>query len=101
VTVVITRPSADADMDEIIDHLTKRAGDQIAADYADRFAAQIVFISQFPRAYERRPRLGRLVRQGLVAPYNIIYAYDPDTDTATILRVLHGRRRITRKLIQG
>ena len=50
---------------------------------------------------ERRvpPRAG--VRIGIVPPYIVIYRYTEDNDIVTILRIVHGRRNITRTLAEG
>ncbi len=42
---------------------------------------------------------GPLVRIGIVLPYNIIYEYIKADDTETIMRIVHGRRRITRRML--
>jgi len=55
-------------------------------------------IADFPEAGAARPELGPAVRIRPVAPYVVIYDISPDT--VTILRLLHGRRDITRALFQ-
>jgi toxin ParE1/3/4 len=42
-----------------------------------------------------RPALGRDIRIGIVSPTIVIYRHTPADDTVVVLRVVHGRRRIT------
>jgi plasmid stabilization system protein ParE len=37
---------------------------------------------------------------GIVPPYVLIYAFKAANDTLTLLRVVHGKRNITRRLIR-
>lgn len=71
----------------------------VAGDYVARFEKQMETIREYPLAFEARPQWGRHARRGLVPPFVIIYDYDKNAETVTILRVLHGGRHITRKLI--
>ena len=100
-TTRIIRAQARLDIFDILDHLELEAGAATATKFGRSFKMAIDFIVQHPRAAQTRPRLGARVRFGIVQPYNIVYAYNSETDEVTILRVLHGRRRITRKLVQG
>jgi toxin ParE1/3/4 len=100
-TKVVVLPRADAEMDEIVATLTAERGPATGMKYALEFAAQIELIRQFPKSTEARPRWGRNVRRALALPYVMIYTYDPTSDLATLLCVLHGKRCITRKLIQS
>ena len=46
-----------------------------------------------------RPALGKDIRIGIVLPYIVIYRRREADDTVTVLRVVHGHRNITTKLI--
>ncbi len=46
-----------------------------------------------------RPAIGQNIRIGIVSPYIVIYRYSERDDTVTVLRLVHGRRRITGKLL--
>ncbi len=46
-----------------------------------------------------RPSLGPNTRVAVVAPYLFIYDYTLDDDTLTLLRILHGRRNVSRALL--
>ena len=98
-TKVIVRPLAKLDMADIIDRRARDAGDLAASELAMQFDEKISFIGQYPRASEARPKWGRTARRALVPPYLMIYDLDLAADTATVLRVLHGRRRITQKML--
>jgi plasmid stabilization system protein ParE len=78
--------------------LYDRAGYGIAARYADEFKAAYRRIAHVPACGPPRLALGGNARIAIVLPYVVIY--DHEGNTATVLRVLHGRRRITRDLIR-
>ena len=59
----------------------------------------ICSLATFPESGSPRPALGRLIRIGLVSPYNVIYEYVEADDAVTIMRIVHGRRRITRRML--
>jgi toxin ParE1/3/4 len=95
--VVITEP-ADADVREIIAYLIKEAGRPVALRYAQAFDAAYDRLADFPGIGPRRPALGVDTGIWVVRPYVIIYEhYD---DTVTVLRILHGKRDITRHLVR-
>ncbi len=96
--VVITDP-ADADSTEIIRDLTAKAGELVADRYEAEFDALYQRLATFPESGSPRPALGRLVRIGLVSPYNVIYEYVEAGDAVTIMRIVHGRHRITRRML--
>jgi len=92
--VVITA-SADSDAAAIVSDLTAKAGIHVANRFADDFDAFYRRLELFPESGALRPRLGPLVRIGVVAPYAIIHEYVAVDDVVTIMRIVHGRRRIT------
>jgi toxin ParE1/3/4 len=69
----------------------------------------VKFRDLFQKLYERladhpdsgapRPTLGQNVRIGVVAPYIVIYRHDETNGIVNVLRIVHGRRRITAKMI--
>ena len=97
-TSVVISSLASRDIDDILDHLEEVAGIPTAKAYATRFEEAILRISQFPSSAPARPLLGDETRIVLVLPYIFIYD-DPDGGPVTLLRVLHGRRNITEKLL--
>jgi toxin ParE1/3/4 len=96
--VVITA-SADADSGAIISDLAAKAGANVAVRYDADFDALYRRLEKFPESGAPRPAPGRLVRIGVVSPYTVIHEYIEADDVVTILRVLHGRRRVTRRML--
>lgn len=94
--VLITDP-ADADSVAIIGDLTSKAGELVADRYDAEFDALYRRLEAFPESGSPRPKLGRFIRIGLVSPYVVVYRHIPDDDLVAIVRILHGRRRITRR----
>jgi toxin ParE1/3/4 len=56
--------------------------------------------SRCPRPARRGKPLGPDAHIAIVYPYVLIYDYVQANDTVTLLRVLHGRRNITRDLLK-
>jgi toxin ParE1/3/4 len=48
-----------------------------------------------------RPRLDERVRVCVVSPYVVIYEHIEADDMVMILRIVHGRRKITREFLGG
>ncbi len=96
--VIITDP-ADADSAAIIKDLAGKAGVLVADRYDSDFDALYRRLAAFPGSGSPRPKLGRFIRIGLVSPYVVIYRHIPDDDRVAIIRIVHGRRRITRRLL--
>ncbi len=97
--VVITEP-ADADSAEIISDLTTKAGELVADRYEADFDALYLRLAKFPESGPLRPKLGRFIRIGLVSPYVVVYRHVPDDDLVAVIRIIHGRRRITRRTLK-
>ena len=97
--VVITA-SADADFNLILADLTAKAGASVAARYDGEFDALYVRLAQFPLSGAPRKALGPHVRIGIVSPYAVIHEHNAEDDTVLILRIVHARRRITRRLLK-
>jgi toxin ParE1/3/4 len=96
---VVLTASADADTALILSDLGTYAGANVAARYDAAFDALYRRLEQFPESGSPRPALGRLVRTGVVSPYNVIHEYIEADDVVTVMRVLHGRRHITRIML--
>ena len=69
----------------------------VAARYDAECEALYRRLAMFPTLGSPRPRLGRFVRIGVVSPYVVIYRHEPEDDLVAIVRIVHGRRRITRR----
>jgi toxin ParE1/3/4 len=99
-TRLIVTEDADADIEEILDYLEREAGAGVAEAYGRKIGACLSRLVEFPGIGTRRPALGADTRVGIVRPYILIYDYTADTDTLTLLRIVHGKRNITRRLMK-
>ena len=95
---VIVTQRAKRDLRRILSDLNERAGYSIAARYAADFKTTYRRLVDVPSGGPPRPALGSKTRIAIVSPYIVIY--DHDDDLVTVLRVLHGKRNITRDLIR-
>jgi toxin ParE1/3/4 len=98
---VILSDAADADTEDIFADLSAKAGQRTAAKYDRNFDRLYERLSDHPAIGAPRPGLGQGVRIGIVRPYIVIYRHDRANDEVTILRLVHGRRRITLALLGG
>jgi toxin ParE1/3/4 len=96
---VVIASTADIDTGLILADLAAKSGAATAARYVDRFEKFYHRLTDHPASGPRRPTLGSEIRIGVVVPYIIIYLYDDNADTATVLRIVHGRQDITRRLL--
>ena len=96
---VVIASSADADFAEILTDLATKAGWRMAAKYGASFDGLYDRLADHPRAGAPRPTLGQSIRIGIVSPYIAIYRNEDD-GSVTVLRIVHGRRRITGKMLQ-
>lgn len=97
---LVVTAHANRDFDDILDHLGDAAGQQTAQSYAQRFADALERIEQFPSSGPQRPALGPDTRIAIVLPYVLVYDYSEPRDHLVLLRVLHGRRRMTERLLK-
>lgn len=98
---IIVTPEADANSAFIIADLTKKAGGRVADRYEAYFDSVYDRLADHPQSGAPRPRLGKQVRICIVSPYTLFYEHDEAADTVTIMRIAHGRRKITRKFLRG
>jgi toxin ParE1/3/4 len=76
-------------------------GQEVADKFNARFETMYDRLAEYPDSGASRPKLGRHIRIGLVLPYVVVYRHIESDDTVSIIRVIHGRRRVTRELLQG
>ena len=98
---VIVSLLAQADTASIVTDLVSNAGYRVAVRYAADFEALYDRLSLYPGSGSPRPAIGSRIRIGLVWPYIVIYRHDRTKDTVTIARIVHGKRKITGKLLRG
>jgi toxin ParE1/3/4 len=97
--VVVSSP-ANADTIEILAYLARIAG-AATADKYDKVLNEVYDrLAVHPDIYAARPSLGPKIRAAAVSPYLVIYEHTTP-DVVTILRVLHGRRRLSPSLLYG
>ena len=98
---VIVSLLAQVDSDCIVTDLAEKAGYKVAARYAASFEALYARFAVHPDSGAPRPAIGPDVRIGVASPYIVIYGHDEASDTVTIFRIVHGRRKISGKLLRG
>jgi toxin ParE1/3/4 len=96
---VVVTSSADADIHAIQIDLAKLAGTRIAARYTALFERLYDRLAEHPDSGAPRPVLGTDIRIGIVLPYIVIYRHHEADDVVTVLRIVHGRRKIAATLI--
>jgi toxin ParE1/3/4 len=98
-TRLVVTADADADTRDVLAYLGRHAGRSVAADYGRRFGKAI------ERLVDAGDRL-TTTKSGCECPhrghfpYVLIYDYDRDSNTLTLLRILHGRRNISQDLLR-
>ena len=92
---VVSAP-ADSDHRDILDYLAAKAGYATAERYNAAFRAIYRRLADFPDSGPPRLALGVSVRIAVVQPFVMIYT----DDAVIILRILHGKRNITRELLR-
>ena len=96
---VLIASGADADTDVILAGRAREAGGRTAVRYDRLFDRPYERLADHPAIGAPRPALGQNIRIGVVSPYIAIYRHTEDDDTLTVLRIVHGRRRITGRLL--
>lgn len=92
--------AADADLDGILTDLAEKAGRRTVAKYLARFDRLYGRLTAHPASGPPRRTLGPSVRIGVVAPYVVIYDHAEASDVVIVLRIVHGRRRISGSLLR-
>lgn len=98
--LVVITGAADADAAAIADDLAAKAGANVALRYDADFHAFFQRLKQFPESGAPRRKLGATVRIDVVFPYVVFYRYVAADDAVLVLRVMHSRRKITRRMLQ-
>jgi toxin ParE1/3/4 len=97
---VIISPSASADETDILGELRTKAGLHTAAKFRALFQEVYERLGVHPASGPPRPALGADVRIGIVSPYIVFYEHSAADDTVNVMRIIHGRRRITGRLLR-
>lgn len=96
---IVISAFADTDADEILAHLQSEAGYVTALKYERSFDRLYDRLARFPESGAPRPALGFNIRMAVISPYIVFYRYAASENVAEIIRILHGSRQITRKLL--
>jgi toxin ParE1/3/4 len=99
VRVVVSSP-ANTDTNAILIYLARVAGAATADKYDALFTKVYDRLAVHPDLYAARPALGPRIRAAVVSPYLVIYEHTIP-DVVNILRILHGRRRLTPALLHS
>jgi len=89
-------PEAIADLVAVRDHVATYRPDS-AGPLVDRLIDRVRLLAEHSEAGERLPRLGPGIRRLTEAPYLILYRIE--AEEVRIVRILHGARRVTRRLL--
>lgn len=92
-------PQARLDLLDIVEYLTAVAGARVARKYDTQIRRAIAALRDFPGFGAPRVDLGDETRIIVVDPYIVFYDGGPESQKILILRILHGHRDITQKLI--
>lgn len=93
-------PAATRDLDKIIDDISEAAGKRVALAFVQRMRQSLSHLSEFPGLGRRRPAFGAGVRSWAFSPYVAFYRAS-GSDAVEIIRIVHGRRRTTRREMGG
>src|SRR5688572_13986108 len=96
---LVVSNAAQADARDILEYLRGEAGGPTATRYALDFDAAVDRIAALPHSGSPRRQYGPDVRVVIVDPYLIFYEADSSGGDVRVLRILHGSRNITVKLI--
>ena len=88
------------DIAEISVRLEERAGRATAERYLLQFANAVHRLMEMPQCGASRPALGIYSRRLVIRPYILIYDYSPMDSELVLLRIVHGRRRITSAMLR-
>lgn len=99
-TSLIVSPEAKTDTFEILNELENKAGAAVSARYAIRFRDIVTRLLEMPESGSPRPALGPNTRCAIVSPYILIYDYIERRELIVLLRILHGRRKISKETLQ-
>ncbi len=82
-----------------MDYLDDAGGVAVAERFRQDFVAAFERLATFPGSGAPRPKLGAHVRLLVLKPYSIYYEGRPKGVTVLVLRIVRGRRRVTKKLL--
>jgi toxin ParE1/3/4 len=96
---IVFTEAAESDTAFIYADLHAKAGKQTVLKYRALFKSLYERLAGFPDSGAPRPKVGRTVRIGVVFPYIVLYRHVEADDLVIVLRIVHGRRKITGKML--
>jgi plasmid stabilization system protein ParE len=97
-TPIVVSPKADADVNDMLQRLFDLGGPAVARKYAQQLEAIYERLAIFPTSGARGKSLGAETHIAVLSPYVVVY--DHVNATVRIIRVIDGRRNITRRLVR-
>ena len=95
---IVYSAAARDDLTKVTLDLSSERGVEFARSYVANLRSRIETLSTSPKRYRVRPRYGKGVRLRPELPYNVFY--QANLDHVLVVRILHGRRKITRRTIE-
>ena len=92
-------PQGRQDLFDILTAMNNIAGVRTARSYEVQFQAAAIRFSETPGIGALRAEFGPNTRIWTVEPYVIFYDGEPKGEAVTVLRILHGRRKISEAMI--
>ncbi len=92
---------AQSDATSIARDLALKAGVSVAAKYIAAFDKVYSRLLIYPESGPLRPAIGKRIGMAVVPPYAILYEFEESIDTVTILRIVHGRRKMTGEMLHS
>jgi toxin ParE1/3/4 len=97
---VIVSDLTDEDTATMLGDIAREADHLVADRYNAELGSLYDRLADYPESCQARPKLGAHVRVGVIHPYLVIYRYATGSDTVSIVRILHRRRKITRNFLR-
>jgi toxin ParE1/3/4 len=91
--------AARADLEKIAVDIVENSGAAVAERVIARLEKSLRTVADFPGLGRKRPGLGRNVWSWPMRPWVAFYRITGED--VEVIRVLHGKRRITRELVEG
>jgi toxin ParE1/3/4 len=92
-------PAALLDLEKITNDIVANNGKLVAQKFLTKTKSSFGLLAEYPFVGRKRSRLGLNLLSWPVPPYIVLYT--PVDGGVKIVRVIYGRRRLTRKLVEG
>ena len=97
--VVRYAPAALSDLEKITRDIIANNGKLVAQKFLINTKSSFAILAEYPFVGRKRHRLGSKMLSWPVPPYLVLYK--PTDDGIEIIRVVYGRRKISRKIAAG